>query len=284
MKVQKLSVAVAGTCPNRDGTISRGGCTYCNNRSFAPAYCRPGQPVKTQIEEGKKFFARKYPQMKYLAYFQTYTSTYLADAARLEGWLKEAAECEDIVGIVIGTRPDCLPKDMVRVLAGFKLPVMVELGAESSHNETLRRVNRGHTWEQTEEAARRCHEAGLHCGLHLIMGLPGESKEMMLKTIESACRLPIGSLKLHQLQIIGGTQMEKELSEGRLERVEFTPESYADLCARIVKMVPRRIAIERFLAQAPPEMVISPKWGLKNYQFTSLVLNRLADQSDIAKN
>lgn len=284
MKVQKLSVAVSGTCPNRDGTISRGGCSYCNNRSFAPAYCQPGLSVKEQIERGKLFFARKYPAMKYMAYFQTYTSTHLADRARLEGWLKEAAECDGVVGIVIGTRPDCLPEETVEVIAGFQIPVMIELGAESSHDETLARVNRGHSWAQTEEAVRRCADAGLHCGLHLIMGLPGETEEMMLLTIERACRLPIESLKLHQLQIIKGTRMEQELREGRLEIMKFSPESYADLCARIVAMMPRRIAIERFLAQAPPEMVISPRWGLKNYQFTTLVQNRLTSRSVIENN
>lgn len=283
-KVQKLSVAVSGTCPNRDGTISRGGCTYCNNNSFSPAYCRPGQSVTDQIGEGKRFFARKYPTMRYLAYFQTYTSTHRADASRLEGWLNEAAECEGVIGIVVGTRPDCVPEEVIKALASFPLPVMIEFGAESSHNETLRKVNRGHSWAQTEDAVKRCAAAGLHCGLHLIMGLPGETEEMMMQTIGRACLLPIESVKLHQLQIIRGTQMEKEFTGEGLDIRQFTPESYADLCARIAMRIPRRIAIERFLSQSPPEMVVYPKWGLKNYQFAALVISKMAHMREIEKN
>lgn len=277
-KVQKISVNAGFSCPNRDGTISRGGCIYCLNESFTPGYCLSdaNRGVTAQLNVGKAFFARKYPEMKYLAYFQSFTNTF-APASSLEPLYREAISCEDVVGLVVGTRPDCLPDDTIRLLGEFgkEIPIFVELGAETSHNNTLKLINRGHDWQTVCHAAERLHTAGLHVGLHLIAGLPGESNEDVLQTVERACKLPIESLKLHQLQILKGTTLARMHENGTIAVNGFTLEGYLDLCCDIIAKVPHHICIERFLASAPPASVISPRWGLKNHEFTNLLHNRL---------
>lgn len=273
VKVQKLSLDAGFSCPNRDGTIGRGGCAYCNVSSFAPSYCDPKEPVAVQIAKGKAFFSRKYPQMKYLAYFQAYTGTHSADIDRLAGLYEEALAQPDIVGLVIGTRPDCLPDILLRRLAHITdKPVFIEIGAETSRDDTLRLVNRGHTWADVEDAARRCAAAGLRVGLHLIAGLPGETDDDVLRTVRLACALPIDTIKLHQLQIIRGTRLAAEYDNIRL----YTPESYMGLCRKIIAVVSRAIAIERFVSSAPAELLVAPRWGIKNHVFTSRLLASLA--------
>ena len=288
MKVQKLSINAGFSCPNRDGTIGRGGCIYCDNTSFTPSYCFGRNTVKEQVEAGKLFFARKYPAMKFLAYFQSYTNTFVKRANgvgvssgvdSLERLYRDALEQEDVVGLIIGSRPDCFPEEVVEMLGRLNLeyPVFVELGAETSYNPTLELINRGHTWEQTCDAVDRLTKAGIRCGLHLIFGLPGETEEMMLATVERACRLPVDSLKLHHLQVIASTPLHEGYQSGRITVDPFSMDDYLELCVKIIGIVPRRIAIERFLASSPPEKVVAPKWGIKNYQFTNLLLNKLKE-------
>lgn len=274
-KVQKISIDAGLSCPNRDGTVGYGGCIYCDNRSFSPEYCRAGS-VADQIARGKEFFGRKYPEMKFLAYFQAYTGTH-APLDRLIRLYEEAAAQPDIIGIIIGTRPDCLPDELLRYLQKLnrRLPVIVEFGAESSHDRTLRLINRGHIWSDTVDAVLRNADAGLTTGIHLIAGLPGESESDIFATIDRACALPLDTLKIHQLQVLCGTELARRVEAGEIELHIPSAEEYIDLCARIVARVPRSIAIERFVAQAPPEMLIAPKWGLKNYQFTNMLHNRL---------
>ena len=277
MKVQKLSIDAGFTCPNRDGSIGRGGCIYCNNASFTPGYCSPRDPVEVQIEKGKAFFRRKYPEMKYLAYFQSYTNTFGRSADALTDMYRKASESGDVVGVIIGTRPDCIPDDLLDGLAGLnrRKPVIVEIGAETSSDETLRLINRNHTWAQVEDSVERLHSKGIRVGLHLIAGLPGENGEDVIKTVRKACALPIDSIKMHQLQIVKGTPLLERWEKREIEVEPFTLEDYLELCVKIVETVPRHICIERFLASSPPEMVAAPKWGLKNYQFTNLLHNRL---------
>lgn len=288
MKVQKLSINAGFSCPNRDGTIGRGGCIYCDNTSFTPSYCFGPNTVKEQVEAGKRFFARKYPAMKFLAYFQSYTNTFVkrgngvgvsSGVDSLERLYRDALEQEDVVGLIIGSRPDCFPEEVVEMLGRLNLeyPVFVELGAETSHNPTLELINRGHSWEQTCDAVDRLTKAGIRCGLHLIFGLPGETEEMMLSTVERACRLPVDSLKLHHLQVIASTPLHEGYQSGRITVDPFSMDDYLELCVKIIGIVPRRIAIERFLASSPPEKVVAPKWGIKNYQFTNLLLNKLKE-------
>lgn len=281
VKVQKISVNAALGCPNRDGTIGRGGCIYCDNSTFSPSYCLTGESVSEQIRKGKEFFSRKYPDMRYLAYFQSFTGTHSDSLALLESLYEEAVTAEGIVGLVIGTRPDTLPGPVVDLLARFnrRLPVIVEIGAESCHDATLTLVNRHHTWQDVADATARLHDAGIECGLHLIAGLPGEDAEATLRSVEAACRLHVSSLKLHQLQVIRGTALHKGMESGEISVSPYTLEEYLDLCVRIVRLVPRRIAIERFLAQSPPAMVVAPKWGLKNHEFTAKLVARLRDES-----
>ena len=268
-KIQKISVDAGFTCPNRDGSISTGGCIYCRNDSFSPNYCNPADSISVQLEKGKKFFSRKYPQMKYLAYFQSYTGTYNKPLKVLSDLYQEALEVSDIVGLVIATRPDCIPDEVVNILSEINKckPVFIELGAETSHDETLKLINRNHSWNDVIEATSRIFSEGLHCGLHLIAGLPGESKAMILETVDRAVTLPIETIKLHQLQVLKGTPLLHKIESREIEISEFTLEEYLDLCVEILKRTPENIIIERFLSQSPPEMVVSPAWGLKNYQF-----------------
>lgn len=277
-KMQKLSVNAGFSCPNRDGTIGRGGCTYCNNRSFSPSYCNPSDPVGEQLRKGITFFSRKYPHMRYLAYFQAYTSTYGASAEALAALYRSAFDTPGIEGVVIGTRPDCVSPALLDAIAALPW-AMVEYGAESSHDATLRAVNRGHTWAATEKAVRMTAERGIPVGLHLIMGLPGETEEMMMETLCRVNALPVDVVKMHQMQIHEGTAMAEAYLRGENRARLWTPEEYARFCAKAVRTLRPDIAIDRFVSQAPPEMLIAPRWGIKNYQFAELVARELSQTS-----
>lgn len=275
-KVQKISINAGFSCPNRDGTKGLGGCTYCNNQTFNPDYCKPQKSITAQLEEGKKFFARKYPSMKYLAYFQAYTNTY-ADVDKVIAMYEEALAVDDVVGIIVGTRPDCMPDTLLRYLADLSKTrfVLVEYGVETSQDSTLKLINRCHTWQESVDAINKTAAAGVLCGVHVIMGLPCESVEMMLQTIDDLSQLPISTIKIHQLQLIRGTKMAHDVEAGAYTVVKWDAEQYINLCCEIVKRIPRRIAIERFVSQSPDELLISPRWGLKNYQFTNMLMARL---------
>lgn len=269
VKVQKISIDAGFTCPNRDGTISKGGCIYCRNDSFSPSYCNSAENIKSQLEKGKKFFSRKYPDMKYLAYFQSYTGTYNKSPFELSTLYKEAISIPDVIGLVIATRPDCLSDAILSILKDINknTPVFIELGVESSFDSTLKLINRNHSWEDVKEAVKKIADYGLHCGIHLIAGLPGENKEMILTTIKRVIKLPIETIKLHQLQILEGTVLHEKIKKGEIKVHNYSLEEYLLLCRDIVHLVPDNIIIERFLSQSPPEMVVSPKWGLKNFEF-----------------
>ena len=275
-KVQKISINAGFTCPNRDGSKGWGGCTYCNNQTFNPDYCKPMLSVAEQLEQGKQFFAKKYPQMKYLAYFQAYTNTY-GEMEYLKSLYEEALAVDDVVGLVIGTRPDCMPEELLEYLEGLskKYFVLIEYGVETSHNDTLLTINRGHTWEDAVNAVNRTKEHGLLCGIHLIIGLPGESLNKILATADSVSELPIDTVKLHQLQLIKGTKMAHQVECGELEIQRWNADEYIDVCLAFLRRLSPRIAVERFVSQSPAELLISPKWGLKNYEFTNLLLNRI---------
>lgn len=274
-KVQKITVNAGFTCPNRDGSKGRGGCTYCNNQSFNPEYCKPTLSVREQLEQGRRFFAGKYPQMKYLAYFQAYTNTHSDDIDRLMGLYEEALATEDVVGLIIGTRPDCMPQNLLDRLAGLGKWVMVEYGAESACDRTLERVNRCHIWADTVDAVKRTHAAGIPCGLHFIMGLPGEDEAVMMETVDRINELPVDTVKFHQLQLVRGTRMARDVEAGLYDIPRFTAEEYVELCVRILRRLRPDIAVERFVSQSPADLLIYPRWGLKNYQFTNLLHNRL---------
>lgn len=277
LKVQKISVNAGFTCPNRNGAIGKGGCIYCDNTSFTPSYCFDSKDIVKQLEAGKQFFARKYPQMKYLAYFQSYSNTFGRSVDELEAIYRSALMVDGVVGIIVGTRPDCLPAEVVDMLGRLaqETTLFVELGAETSHNRTLELINRGHTWEQTEDACRRLADKRIAVGLHLIAGLPGETECDLMETVKRTMALPVESIKLHHLQVLRGTPLHRLIDEGKLSVPQFSMEEYMDICIKIINFVNRKVAIERFLASSPPAIVVTPKWGIKNFEFVNLLRNRL---------
>ena len=279
-KVQKISLNAGFTCPNRDGTKGWGGCTYCNNQTFNPDYCQTEKSIAVQLEEGKRFFAHKYPEMKYLAYFQAYTNTY-AELEGLKRKYEEALEVEGVVGLVIGTRPDCMPEDLLRYLEGLNRHtfLMVEYGMESTFDETLRRINRGHTYKDTVEAVRHTADCGILTGGHIILGLPGETHDTMVMQAEVLSELPISTLKIHQLQLIRGTRMAKEYMDNPSDFHLFMEvDEYIDLVIDYVEHLRPDLVIERFISQSPKDLLIAPDWGLKNYEFVTRLQKRMKER------
>lgn len=278
-KVQKISVNAGFTCPNRDGTKGFGGCTYCNNQTFNPAYCRDDRSVTMQLEEGKRFFARKYPQMKYLAYFQAYTNTY-GELELLKRMYEEALAVEGVVGLVIGTRPDCMPDSLLDYLeeVNRRMFLLVEYGIESADDRTLERINRGHSFACTEDAVRRTAARGIRTGGHVILGLPGESREDLIKQAERLSELPLTTLKMHQLQLIRGTRMAHEYALHPEEFHLFSADEYIDLVIDYVEHLRPDLILERFVSQSPRELLIAPDWGLKNHEFTDRVKKRMKER------
>lgn len=279
-KVQKISLNAGFTCPNRDGTAGRGGCTYCNNQTFNPAYCSTKKSITQQLEEGKAFFSRKYPEMKYLAYFQAYTNTY-DSLEHLKKKYEEALDCKDVIGIVIGTRPDCMPEALLDYLEELnrRCLLLVEYGIESTNNDTLRRINRGHTFEQSAKAVEETAGRGIYTGGHVILGLPGESRTELLRQAQEISRLPLTTLKLHQLQLIRGTTMAGEYRDNPSAFHLFTADEYIELAIDYIERLRPDLILERFVSQSPPDLVLAPKWNLKNYQFTEKVRKRMRERN-----
>lgn len=278
-KAQKIAINAGFTCPNRDGSKGRGGCTYCNNQTFNPSYCQTDKSVTDQLAEGVRFFSRKYPEMRYLAYFQAYTSTY-GEQERLERLYEEALGYPGVVGLVIGTRPDCMPDSLLDYLARLseQVLVLVEYGVESTLDRTLRRINRGHDFAEAEEAIRRTAARGIAVGAHLILGLPGESRNEILGHADRLSELPLTTLKLHQLQLIRHTRMALEFERQPEDFHLFMVDEYIDLAIDFIERLDPAIALERFVSQSPKELLIAPDWGLKNYEFTARVNRRLAER------
>lgn len=278
-RVQKVSVDAGFTCPNRDGTKGAGGCTYCNNKTFQPTYCHLETSVTAQIQQGIDFFARKYKSMKFLAYFQAYTNTYapLEDLKRL---YEEALEHPKIVGLVISTRPDAVNEKLLDYLAelGRKTYVMVEFGLESHLDKTLRKINRGHTFAESVWALQETAKRGINNGAHLILGLPGESRNDWLEQAKVISELPVKNLKLHQLQIHKRTVLEKQFMEHPKLFTVFSAEEYIGLVVDYLELLNPEMIVERFISQASPELLIAPKWGLKNFEFVAKVEKRLEER------
>ena len=276
-KVQKISVNAGFSCPNRDGTVGYGGCTFCNNQTFNPAYCQPTKSITQQLEEGKRFFARKYPSMKYLAYFQAYTNTY-GQLEHLKDLYEEALQVPDVLGLVIGTRPDCMPPALLEYLTELnqRTFLIVEYGIESANEETLLRINRGHSYALSADIIRKTAACGIRVGAHIILGFPWESREELIRQADEIARLPLTTLKLHQLQIIKGTALAEEYLKNPWPLP--TARDYIDLVLEYISHLSPSLVLERFVSQSPPEYVIAPQWGLKNYQFTNLVKEMISQE------
>lgn len=279
-KVQKISVDAGFSCPNRDGSKGLGGCIYCNNAAFTPSYCGNGAGVSEQIARGREFFARKYPDMRYLVYFQSYTGTYAA-VERVKSLYDEALSCDGVEGLIIATRPDCMPDELLDYLHGVSQRrfVLVEYGAESCNDDTLVRINRCHTWNDTVDAVARTAERGILCGLHLILGLPGEGREAILQSADVVSQLPVTTLKLHQLQVIRGTALARMFGEDGNAVHVYGLQEYVGLVADFIERVRPDIVMDRFVSQSPSELLVAPRWGVKNHEFTALLTAEMKRRS-----
>lgn len=278
-RVQKLSIDAGFTCPNRDGRKGTGGCTFCNNESFNPDYCRSVRGISEQIDEGVNFFHAKYQGQKYLAYFQTYSNTY-APLDVLKQKYEEALAHPKVAGLVLATRPDVVADevlDYLEELAG-KHYVCVEYGVESVHDAVLERVNRGHSFAEAEAAIRRTAGRGIYVGAHLIFGLPGEDTAAMLEGAVRLSRLPIDILKLHQLQIIRGTRMAEEYLQDPEQFRLYSLEEYLDFVTDVIERIRPDVYLERFVNQAPGQYLVAPKWGIKNFEFVAKLDKRLKER------
>ncbi len=279
-RVQKVSIDAGFTCPNRDGTRGTGGCTYCNNDAFNPSYCTPEKSVSTQIKEGVEFHKWRYSEaVSYLAYFQAYSNTY-AGIVRLRKIYEEALMCPGIIGLIIGTRPDCVNEEILGYLRELseRCYLAVEYGIESCYNNTLERINRGHTFEEAKAAVERTSELGINTGAHFIFGLPGETREEMLDQAAIISELPLKTVKFHQLQVIKGTAMEKEFRNNPGDFDLFTWEEYLDFIIRFLERLNPAIVVERFTGEAPPRYLTGKGWGMKRAdQIVNLVEKRLEE-------
>ncbi len=278
-KVQKISINAGFTCPNRDGSKGRGGCTYCNNQSFSPGYGKPDKSVTEQMADGIDFFSHKYPEMKYLAYFQSYTNTYESRDILIRKY-EEALASPNVVGLIVGTRPDCMSDWLLDYFEDLskRTFVMLEYGVESTLNKTLERVNRQHTYEESADMIRKTAERMIPTGAHMILGLPGETEEDILHHAEELSGLPLTTLKLHQLQIIKGTAMAKEFRLLPESFNLFSLEEYIDLCVDFAERLNPGIYIERFTSQSPAKLLVAPDWGLKNYEVREKIIKRFQER------
>lgn len=278
-KVQKISINAGFTCPNRDGSKAVGGCTYCNNQSFSPGYGGKQRSVSEQLKDGIAFFSHKYPSMKYLAYFQSYTNTYESTDKLIELY-EEALSYPDVVGLIIGTRPDCMPDELLDYFEALnkRTFLIIEYGLESTLDSTLGFINRGHSYAESVEAIQKTATKGIYTGAHLILGLPHESRTQILEHADKISKLPLTTVKLHQLQLIKGTVMARQYREHPEWFNLFRVDDYIDLCIDFAERLNPDFIIERFVSQSPKELLIAPDWGLKNFEFTAKVLKRFEER------
>ena len=298
-RLQKIVLDAGFTCPNRDGKVGRGGCTYCDNAAFHPSYSTAGKSLHQQMDEGIEFHKVRYRTTEhYLAYFQSFSNTY-APLERLKALYEEALSHPQVVGIVIGTRPDCVDEEKLdyladlaggRVLEGWSRSlsdgqertapvVIVEYGIESCYDRTLLRINRGHDFETARRAVTMTAERGLDVGVHFILGLPGETRQMMLDSCDLINALPIRSVKFHQLQFVKGTRMEKEYEEKPQDFERFSLEEYIDFFVDMLERLRPDLFIERFVGEVPPRFVSETPWGLiRNVELLRLLEKRLEDR------
>jgi len=277
-RVQKLSVNAGFTCPNRDGTISLGGCVFCNNDAFNPSYCLPTKGITRQLQEGVEFHAKRYRKAdKYLAYFQAYSNTY-ADTAKLKSLYNEALRFPGIIGLVIGTRPDCIDDEKLDYFRKLSEScyIILEYGVESCYDKTLKLINRGHNFEQTVHAIEKTAAAGIKCGAHIIFGLPGETKEEMLSEAVILSALPLNNIKFHQLQLIKGTALEQTYLKNPTEIKLFTLDEYIDFIIRFLEKLNPSFVVERFTGEVPPRFLSTTHWKLsRNDQIVIMIENEL---------
>jgi radical SAM protein (TIGR01212 family) len=270
---QKISVDAGFTCPNRDGTLSVGGCAFCSNDGFTPAYLRRQHGILEQIDTGVAFMRRRYPGTKtFLAYFQSYSNTY-GRIERLRERYETALGHPDIAGLVIGTRPDCLPEEVLAYLADLarRIPLELEVGIESCNDAVLKECLRGHDFACTQDAIRRAAERGLSITGHLLLGLPLETRASLIEGARALADLPLDALKFHQLQIVRGTRLARRYRADPASVPLMCPETYLDAVADMLEHLPPRIRIQRLGSEVPPEQRVSPDWGLRLSCFPAML-------------
>ena len=280
-RVQKISVNTGATCPNRDGTKGTGGCIYCDNEAFNPAYALSSKTISQQLTEGIQYFSKKYPSQKYIAFFQSFTNTYQpVDIIRKN--VEEALSYPGVVGVSLATRPDCVSDEILEMLSGFakKHFIVVEYGVESSLNKTLELINRCHTWEDSIDAIRRTSGYGLKTCAHLIIGLPGETEKDFIHHAQEISKLPVDFIKMHQLQILSGTQAsELYKKDPEIFRI-FSVDDYTDIMCGFITHLSPSIIIERFSGESTPGRVIAPKWNRKkNFEITEIIRSKLKERN-----
>ena len=293
-RLQKIVLDAGFTCPNRDGKVGRGGCTYCDNAAFHPSYSTAGKSLHQQLDEGIEFHKVRYRTTEhYLAYFQSFSNTY-APLERLKSLYEEALSHPDVVGVVIGTRPDCVDEEKLDYLVSlarsgfpggrqskpFESPiVIVEYGIESCYDSVLARINRGHDFETARRAVIMTAERGIDVGAHFILGLPGETRQMMLDACNLINGLPLRSVKFHQLQIVKNTRMEKDFAENPSDFERFTLDGYLDFFTDMLERLRPDLYIERFAGEVPPRFVNETPWGLiRNVELLRLLDKKLEDR------
>lgn len=280
-RVQKISLDIGFSCPNRDGSKGYGGCTYCNNNTFNPDYCEPTKSIKEQLEQGIAFFGKKYKAIHYLAYFQAYTNTY-SDIDSLKKMYEEALNVPGVIGLVIGTRPDCISDELIAYFSTLskKYFISLEFGIESTNEKTLLAVNRCHTFEETKATFEKCKNKGFHLGAHIILGLPGESKEELFQHAIEVSKLPIDTLKMHHLQIVKNSVMAIQYKRNPENFNLFSSEDYIDFITDFIGLIEPNIIIERFISEAPHELLVAPKWNnLKNFEVVAKIDKKLIEKN-----
>ncbi len=281
-RVQKITVDAGFTCPNRDGTLASGGCSYCNNDAFSPSYCNPQKSVAQQVAEGIEFHKVRYRRAsRYLVYFQPYSNTY-APLEKLKDLYEQALRQEGVAGLVIGTRPDCIDEEKLDWLQQLaqKYYIIAEYGVESIYNTTLERINRQHTFEHSVEAIEKTARKGLHVGAHFIFGLPGESREMMMNSVKQVSQLPLTTIKFHQLQIVTGTAMALDYKNHPEDYPLFSFEEYVDFIIRYTERLNPDFIIERFAGEVPPRYLAGPGWGLIRNDQINVAIEKEMEKRD----
>lgn len=277
-KVYKLPIDAGFTCPNRDGKIGYGGCTYCYNASFSPSSLKEKSSIPLQIEYRKTLVKRKSKVNKFLVYFQPYTNTY-AKVKVLKRLYDEAIQDEDVVGLCIGTRPDCVADEVLDLIESYAQDyhIWIEYGLQSIHNETLLRIKRGHDIAQFKDAVKRTQGRNILICVHIILGLPGETKEDILKTARALARMGIDGIKLHHLQVVKNTELATDFQRGEFKVLSL--EEYIKLVCDVLELLPARITIQRLVGEVlQDEMLIAPRWNLNKHKILSVIDRELIDR------
>jgi radical SAM protein (TIGR01212 family) len=273
-RVHKIAIDAAFTCPNRDGSKGHAGCTFCNNVSFSPNGRQPGT-VKAQLAAGREVIKKRTGARKYLAYFQAYTNTY-GDLERLTALYDEALSDEGIIGLSIGTRPDCLPEAVIDLLAGYQgqgYEVWLELGLQSAFDDTLTRVNRGHGFTEYAESATRARQRGIKVCTHMIAGLPGESSHHVTETLQRVLELGTDGLKLHPLHVVKGTQLANTWRNGEYQPLSL--EDYVNIAADLVELAGTDVVWHRLTGTAAESILLAPRWCAKKWLVLNAITNEL---------